>query len=159
MCRQCQKKSAKIPIFVCFGVWRRPHRHSQVEMLPSHFLYRKGVVHEENRSYVCMTCVNEQPNKTSHKISIYSASKPCWWKVQKWIWRRIWGRAELEESICQIFHMFKHFIMFSPYIWSIMTVTSMFINMLFSSTLNTKDFLAPAHDLGGLKIQQSCSSI
>ena len=54
--------------------------------------------------------------------------------------------------------MFKHLIMFSPYIWSIMTVTSMFINMLFSSTLNTKDFLAPAHDLGGPKIQQSCSS-
>ena len=38
------------------------------------------------------------------------------------------------------------------------TVTSMFIDMLFSSTLNTKDFLAPAHDLGGPKIQQSCSS-
>ena len=55
--------------------------------------------------------------------------------------------------------MFKHLIMFSPYIWSIMTVTSMFINMLFSSTLNTKDFLAPAHDLGGPKIQQSCLSI
>ena len=54
--------------------------------------------------------------------------------------------------------MFKHLIMFSPYIWSIMTVTSMFIDMLFSSTLNTKDFLAPAHDLGGPKIQQSCSS-
>ena len=123
-------------------------------MLPSHFLYRKGVVHEENRSYVCMTCVNEQPNKTSHKISIYSASKPCYRKVQKWIW----GKADLEESICQIFHMFKHLIMFSPYIWSIMTVTSMFIDMLFSSTLNTKDFLAPAHDLGGPKIQQSCSS-
>ena len=61
-------------------------------MLPSHFLYRKGVVHEENRSYVCMTCANEQPNKQIIKYLISIS-------VQK-----------TETLLCTYFNALIHFI-------------------------------------------------
>ena len=88
-----------------------------------------------------------------HFISLHVEDPQVIIYIQLW---RIWGRAEREEPICQIFHMLKHFIMFSPNIWAIMTVTRVLIDMFISTY---EDLLAPAHYLGGPKIQQSCSSI
>ena len=43
-CSLCSKlgKVRQTPIFVCFRVQRRPYRHSQAEMLPSHFYAERG---------------------------------------------------------------------------------------------------------------------